>query len=182
MRKNYFAYRGIISGIIGFGFLSHLIMIPPREINLMGILLILLSILLRVWARGYILDFSRESKIKTDILLVEGPYSVTRNPLYLSSIMFGMGVLIYSGLGFLSGLFFLWLIATHYYILIRIEAKELELMFPKQYKEYSRSTPLLIGFFKYKKGGRNQSWIKAFKKDLWTWIWKTLVVALVSLT
>ncbi|AFK63876.1 nickel-cobalt-cadmium resistance protein [Advenella kashmirensis WT001] len=101
-----------------------------------GLVLILCGALGRIWSSLYL------NGRKNTELMTHGPYSVTRNPLYVFSIMgvTGMGLLSGSLLtGLISGgliyLVFNWVIAQ--------EEGTLELIFGEPYRNYKRHVPRL---------------------------------------
>jgi protein-S-isoprenylcysteine O-methyltransferase Ste14 len=110
---------------------------------------------LRLWAAGHI-----EKGIS---LTRGGPYSLTRNPLYLGSFIMAIGVFIggqaYWLLPFF-GLFFLGL----YYPVMRAEEQELLRGHGEKFLEYIRSVPMFFpGFPGSPDGTSTFSWSRAIK-------------------
>ena len=64
--------------------------ILEQYIEIMGFSLILLGQIIRVSARGYKAEHSRESQA----LIQAGPYQVVRNPMYLGIFLIGLGVVL----------------------------------------------------------------------------------------
>lgn len=102
-----------------------------------GLMLVFFAILGRLWSILYI------GTRKNRELVVVGPYSMTRNPLYLCSLV---GVL---GVGLLVGSLILALSATAaFYVVFRYtarrEAAYLSDRFGRAYDDYARQTPLFL--------------------------------------
>lgn len=105
-------------------------------IQAVGLVLILTGALGRIWSSLYL------NGRKNTELMTHGPYSLTRNPLYVFSILgvTGMGLLSGSLLtGLISGgliyLVFNWVIAQ--------EEETLEMIFGEPYRHYKRYVPRL---------------------------------------
>ena len=94
-----------------------------------------IGILIRAWASGHIR--------KNQNLAVSGPYSYTRNPLYLGSFILGLGFTIAGGVWWL-GLIFAVLFLGIYLPVMRVEAGDLVDLFGKDYDEYARRVPLFF--------------------------------------
>ena len=106
----------------------------PVSLAIGGIIAVL-GLLMRGWASGHIR--------KNQELAVSGPYSLTRNPLYLGSFILGLGFTIASGVWWL-GLLFIALFLGIYLPVMRVEAEDLKAMFGEQYFEYARQVPLFF--------------------------------------
>jgi protein-S-isoprenylcysteine O-methyltransferase Ste14 len=110
---------------------------------------------LRLWAAGHI-----EKGVS---LTRGGPYSLTRNPLYLGSLIMATGVFVggqaYWILPFFA-LFFLGL----YYPVMKAEERELLGGHGEQFLEYVRSVPMFFPVFpKSINGSSRFSWSRAVK-------------------
>jgi protein-S-isoprenylcysteine O-methyltransferase Ste14 len=100
----------------------------------------LVGLAIRAWASGHIR--------KNDRLAVSGPYSYTRNPLYLGSFVLGLGftvaasssLLLFVALGSLFAALFLGI----YIPVMRVEASTLADLFGEEYAGYAASVPLLF--------------------------------------
>ncbi|MGE5308004.1 MAG: methyltransferase family protein [Deltaproteobacteria bacterium] len=104
-----------------------------------GLALILLGQLLRISARGYKAEHSKNSHA----LVTSGPYSLVRNPMYLGIILIGTGVVFALGrpwaiLLFAAGFSF------RYFYLFRDEEKALLGYFGKAYTEYKSMVPRIF--------------------------------------
>ncbi len=95
----------------------------------------LVGLALRAWSAGHIRKNSQ--------LATSGPYSYTRNPLYLGSFLLGVGFTIASGQWWLA-LPFAALFLGIYYPVMRVEAADLAKLFGEDYENYSRAVPLFL--------------------------------------
>ena len=95
----------------------------------------LIGLALRAWSAGHIR--------KNAELATSGPYSFTRNPLYLGSFLLGVGFTIASGQPWLA-LLFAALFLGIYYPVMRVEAADLAKLFGEDYENYARAVPLFI--------------------------------------
>ena len=95
----------------------------------------LLGLLIRAWAAGH-LD-------KNQTLTIEGPYRYTRNPLYLGSLVMGIGFCIAGGSLFML-LAFAGLYLLVYWPVIRREESFLRQKFGALYNDYAAGVPLLL--------------------------------------
>ena len=99
-----------------------------------GMVLVGIASLGRMWCSLYI------AGRKDRILVTVGPYSITRNPLYLFSLIGAVGVCLTTetlSLPMLvAGSFFL-----YYPFVIRAEEKKLSLLFPEEFPRYATAVP-----------------------------------------
>ena len=122
---------------LGFLFAAIFLFFARPEITtlLIGGAVAVVGLLIRAWASGHIR--------KNQTLAISGPYSYTRNPLYLGSFILGVGFTIASGVWWLA-LGFIVLFLGIYLPVMRVEASELTQIFGEQYHEYARRVPLFI--------------------------------------
>lgn len=151
-------------------------------VKICGFMLVVLGQIIRVSARGFKAENSRQGSI----LLQNGPYAFTRNPMYLGILLIGLGIII---------MFFKWWVAIlfvlifiqRYLTLMFAEEKKLNALFPAEYADYQKSVPRLfpgiISLFKHKPGEilpLKKSW---FRKEISSmlavisaiiiiWVWK----------
>lgn len=129
---------------------------------IIGLLLVLGGGLIRLWASGYI--------FKEEYLARGGPYAYCRNPLYLGSLLIGLGFCLISGI-LLSIFFLLSLFLLFYYPTILSEERDLKEKFVKKYEDYCREVPCFIPKLsftclpavRHRQGGENFSWRQSFK-------------------
>lgn len=105
-----------------------------------GVVLAAVAALGRTWCSMYIAGY------KGRVLVTEGPYSVCRNPLYLFSLLGGVGL----GLTTKSvtvPLIFLCGFGLYYPLVIRREERALREEFGRDYEAYARVTPRFLPRF-----------------------------------
>lgn len=109
---------------------------PLVEESLMLIACIMASIgaFGRIWCSLYIAGY------KNNVLVTEGPYSMTRNPLYFFSFIGGVGVGCATET-FSIPLLIAIMFALYYPGIISKEQKRLEELFGEPYREYCRNVP-----------------------------------------
>jgi len=108
---------------------------PNARSIFIGFLFILLGVFFRAWAAGYI-DKNRE-------LATEGPYALTRNPLYFGNFVLGLGIAIASNhrVGYLIFLVFF---VSFFTFLILLERKRMKAKFGPVYEEWAKTTGLFF--------------------------------------
>lgn len=108
--------------------------IIPTLLAQFGTLLIAFGVIGRIWSIIYIADR------KNSELVIAGPYSMTRNPVYLFSLCTIIGICLVFGNPLATVIF-----TPLAYLVFRYTAKRKALylshMFGKQYAEYARRTP-----------------------------------------
>jgi protein-S-isoprenylcysteine O-methyltransferase Ste14 len=108
---------------------------PEPTVLIIGGVIAAIGILIRAWASGHIR--------KNQNLAVSGPYSYTRNPLYLGSFVLGVGFTIAAGVWWL-GIIFIALFLGIYLPVMRVESDDLTKLFGAEYEEYARRVPLFF--------------------------------------
>ncbi len=115
--------------------------IIPYPYNLFGLLIIVLGFALIIWANYTLLRKisleEREPFHTPSVLVLNGPFQFSRNPVYLSVIMMAIGLAI------LLGSLILFIIPPIFFIVfqrffIRWEEKKLEETFGEDYLEYKK--------------------------------------------
>ena len=116
--------------------ITFLIFAQPRPLSLLvGGMIAVVGLLIRAWASGHIR--------KNQTLAISGPYAYTRNPLYLGSLILGVGFCIAAGVWWLA-LGFAALFIGVYLPVMRVEAEDLIELFGDEYREYARNVPLFF--------------------------------------
>ncbi len=151
-------HRTKLSGVLGIGFL---VFAKPTPASLFtGVFLIVIGEGIRIWSSGYI--------HKNQNLSVTGPYSLTRNPLYVGSFILGTGFVITTNVPWLV-LLYLSFFGGIYWFTIRWEEEKLKGIFPREWEEYSLGVPRffpLFGIPKYRKGAFHWSQVSRNKELL----------------
>ena len=118
----------------------------PDSLNLLndfsevfGFALVLFGLLLRVSARGYKSESSKEGYA----LVGGGPYKLVRNPMYLGIAMIGLGVVLIL-FKWWANIIFIVIFTARYMKLILKEEKRLIEKFGKDYQDYMQSTPRIV--------------------------------------
>ena len=112
---------------------------PTASLLVAGSLVALFGLGIRAYAAGH-LDKMRS-------LATCGPYAYTRNPLYLGSLLIGVGLVIAGGRWFLAAAFIVFFIFVYGPVMRREEAGLLK-QYGKKYEEYAAAVPL---FFPHRK-------------------------------
>lgn len=86
-----YRYRGLIA-LPFFAFL--VITGNPEMKNIIAHLLIVLGIIIRLWASGYIGSISRGYEINGDYRVINGPYKIFPHPLYLGNLFLVLGTIV----------------------------------------------------------------------------------------
>jgi protein-S-isoprenylcysteine O-methyltransferase Ste14 len=105
-------------------------------------ILILLGLGIRALADGFAGRHTRTEQIEAPRLSTGGPYSLVRNPIYLGSMMIGLGMvgLLASWIALIP---FVAVFAIFYFAVIPAEEQFLRRTFGRQYEEYCRNVPRL---------------------------------------
>ncbi len=120
------------------GVIFILLMHPSRRSLLYGGIIASVGALLRLWAAGHI--------DKGKALATEGPYALTRNPLYLGSFFMALGVILAGQVYWLLlpfGAFYLLV----YYPVMKREEQELQQGYGEAFLQYARRVPMFFPNF-----------------------------------
>jgi protein-S-isoprenylcysteine O-methyltransferase Ste14 len=108
---------------------------PALVLLLSGGAIMLAGLLLRAWAAGYL--------AKNQRLTTAGPYSHTRNPLYLGSAVMGLGAALAGG-SWIMGVAFAAFFVLVYWPVMKREAQFLQREFPEAFEPYAKQVPLFF--------------------------------------
>jgi protein-S-isoprenylcysteine O-methyltransferase Ste14 len=111
-----------------------------KLIGIVGYALVTAAAVGRLWCSLYI----RGRKSKE--LCQEGPYSICRNPLYVSAFLGGMGIAVVSNRAALM-IVFPALFAAYYLLVIKAEEKRLTALYGEEYEAYRAVVPRIIPRF-----------------------------------
>ena len=111
-----------------------------------GAAFIVFGELIRLSAVRYAGGRTRTTKVGANSLCTSGPYSRTRNPLYIGNVF------IYSGVVLLSGGIYMFQLLTvvifyfifQYSMIISLEEEKLSTVFGKDYSKYKNNVPRII--------------------------------------
>ncbi len=130
---------------------------PTVHTIALGCLLIAAGEAIRIWAAGYLGGSGRTRTVGADVLITSGPFSLTRNPLYLGNLFLSLGFLIclwpfmpYS-IFILIGLFVL-----QYWPIVEAEEQCLEKTFGQEYRRYRRFVPAFFPVLRRYDGARDE--------------------------
>ena len=113
-----------------------IVLARPTPLTLtVGEAIALLGLATRAWAAGHIHKFEK--------LAVTGPYSFTRNPLYLGSFLLAAGFAIAAGVWWLA-LIIAGLYLSIYYPVMRVEESDLKGRFSGEFEEFAEHVPLFF--------------------------------------
>lgn len=108
-----------------------------------SVLLVLTGLALRSWGGGSAGAHTRSGRIEAPQLATGGPYAYVRNPIYLGSIVLGLGMI-----GLLSDprmlVLYLFAFALLYTIIVPAEERFLAGQFGETYERYCRAVPQII--------------------------------------
>ena len=108
----------------------------PTPISLIvGSIIAAAGILIRGWAAGHIHKFEK--------LAVTGPYSFSRNPLYLGSFFLAAGFAVASGVWWLAAIVAV-LYLSIYFPVMRVEESDLRSRFGNEFEEFAANVPLFF--------------------------------------
>jgi protein-S-isoprenylcysteine O-methyltransferase Ste14 len=119
---------------------------PEARLKAGGLCLVLTGLGIRGWAAGFAGRHTRSAKVEGSKLATGGPYAHVRNPIYLGSVMLGLGMVLLIGdrrLLVPCALTFLAL----YSGLIPAEEEFLSQKFQDEYRAYCRHVPRLLPRF-----------------------------------
>jgi protein-S-isoprenylcysteine O-methyltransferase Ste14 len=128
------------------GLVALLLARPRPTLLVVGFAVALLGEALRLWASGHI--------EKTTRLATGGPYAHSRNPLYVGSVLMGLGIGVAAGSPWVALAIVLYF-AAFYPSAIRSEGAFLRSKFGEAYVAWSRDVPLF--FLRATPGGPRES-------------------------
>ena len=159
---------------IGYLFFLFILLLANPIILSYGIggVVVLLGEAIRTWAAGYI--------AKDEVLTKNGPYRLTRNPLYLGTFFIGLGVVIIGDSVWFLLAFTLIFLGVYIPTIFR-EEKFLAKKFPDDYLSYQKTVPCFFPKFQTLNVG-GFSWLRVKKnKEFHTWITLFLILIILGL-
>jgi len=137
MPKDYATWASRWRVPLGFALAAaYLILAQPSVVLLLsGAAIMLAGLLLRAWSAGYL---AKDQRLATG-----GPYSYTRNPLYLGSAVMGLGGAV-AGRSWIMGVAFAAFFVLVYWPVMKREAQFLRREFPEAFEPYAKQVPLFF--------------------------------------
>jgi len=115
---------------------------PTVASYFVGLAVVLVGETLRLWSVSHAGAATRTRAVGADRLVSSGPYTLVRNPIYCGNLLIGAGFSIMSwALVPVLPVIFLSFLGLQYWFIIRLEERELDLLFGEQYREYRESVP-----------------------------------------
>ncbi len=108
-----------------------------------SIALVLLGLALRAWSGGCAGAHTRNATIEAPQLVTGGPYAFVRNPIYLASIILGLGMVGLLGDPWMLGLYVAVFIFL-YTSIVPAEEAFLRKTFPEEFARYCAHVPRMI--------------------------------------
>lgn len=141
MERNYAAWAARWRVPLGFAMAIALVFLsqPTPRFLLGGACVALAGLLLRGCAAGYL--------EKGRALATQGPYCYTRNPLYLGSLIMGLGFAVAAASWVLGAAFLIFFVLI-YVPVMRREEGELRRHYAGGFEEYAASVPLFFPAFR----------------------------------
>lgn len=132
----------------------------------LGIGIILIGVLVRLWATKHIGRRMPWMKKKGKKLVKTGPYAIVRNPLYIGNIIVALGLSVLSELAWFIPLLFLYLFIIYHLVVLYEEKKLLE-RWGDDYRAYLNEVPRWIPKLKnlYEAKGDGFNWIDALRSE-----------------
>tara|TARA_Y100000588_G_C14149882_1_gene880091 strand:- start:852 stop:1427 length:576 start_codon:yes stop_codon:yes gene_type:complete len=144
LKSFFFSYRSytpipIVITLLYFSDID-IIFLPP------GFILILFGEAVRLYAVSYAGGKTRTRNVGASSLCTAGPYSRTRNPLYIGNMLIYFGVVLFSGGSLMWELLLIVIIffSFQYYFIITLEEKKLFELFGDDYVVYQGHVPAII--------------------------------------
>jgi protein-S-isoprenylcysteine O-methyltransferase Ste14 len=119
---------------------------PKFPFFIFGLFLVILGELIRMNAVRYAGGVTRTMNVGAPSLCTSGPYSYTRNPLYLGNMIIYLGISIVSGGNYMNemcALVFLFF-TFQYSMIISLEEETLQKLFGDEYAFYCKKVPRLF--------------------------------------
>ena len=118
----------------------------PAPLSLItGYALMLAGEGLRLWSVGYTGFTTRTRNVGAALLVTNGPYALTRNPIYLGNFLLALGACVaFNAFMPYTLAAFVALFAFQYHFIIRLEEETLQEKFGPQYTHYRENVPRFL--------------------------------------
>jgi protein-S-isoprenylcysteine O-methyltransferase Ste14 len=124
-------------------------------ITIPGVVVLVASTIFTIWARlrlGRMWSSAPDTLQQDHELRTDGPYAVTRHPIYTGLLGMVLGTVLVSGFG--SSLGFLAIAAVFLGTRIPVEERVMSKTFPDAYRRYRKRVPLLVPGLHFHRGSR----------------------------
>ena len=144
---------------------------PIYPYSLIGLVFVLIGEIIRMSAVSHAGGRTRTTKVGAPSLCTSGPYSRTRNPLYLGNVIIYGGVCLLSGGPYLVEMLSITLIyfMIQYTLIISLEEETLTTLFKDDYLTYCKNVPRLfpqlISWQEIPVNNNSLSLLKTFKTE-----------------
>ena len=129
---------------------------PTVPLLIAGSIVALVGLGIRAYAAGHL--------VKDKTLATGGPYAYTRNPLYLGSLLLGIG-LVLAGAQWALGVVFVVFFLVVYGPVMRREARNLRERFGQEYEDYAAAVPLFLPFRKPLKPSKTEFGWERYRRN-----------------
>ena len=111
-----------------------------------GLFLLIIGESIRIYSVSYAGGVTRTMNVGAPELCTSGPYSRTRNPLYIGNMLIYLGVVLIAGGEYLSTLFLIVIIyfIFQYSMIISLEEEKLNKLFGNRYEEFCKNVPRIF--------------------------------------
>ena len=111
-----------------------------------GLFLLIIGESIRMYSVSYAGGVTRTMNVGAPELCTSGPYSRTRNPLYIGNMLIYLGIVLIAGGEYLSTLFLIVIIyfIFQYSMIISLEEEKLNKLFGPRYKEFCNNVPRIF--------------------------------------
>ena len=143
---------------------------PRSPYVFFGLGLVILGELMRITAVSYAGGVTRTMNVGAPSLCTSGPYSRTRNPLYLGNISIYMGFTLFAGGKYVHEMCLIVFIyfTFQYLMIISLEEETLSNLFGNEYHTYVKNVPRLFPMIGQWSEGSNEHKPSNFYKTLKT--------------
>lgn len=121
--QSLYRFRAVIA--VPF-FMILLVFARPSSLYVLASFLIVIGLLMRIWAAGYIGKQSRKTEFCAEFVITNGPYRYVKHPLYLGNFLLVGGVILLFNAPLLLSVLLIVLFVAEYSIIIHSEMRFLE--------------------------------------------------------
>jgi protein-S-isoprenylcysteine O-methyltransferase Ste14 len=181
-QAHYFALRGyVLAGLLTLLIAARALSRSPLRSEFL--ILIAAGMILRAAAGACLGIHGNAAQAKAPHLMQNGPYRFSRNPLYLSNLLIGAGILFFANcLPLWLILFTLIALLIHHALLVKWEEQNLSAQWGEVYASYLQSTPRWLGWPEASTPdiGETQAHWNIFLSKVWAWQGRNLIYTVLS--